>query len=399
MAEATQKVSPELDAEGHQVIVQCPACQTKFLVGAAALHGVDFPRFHCSRCDHLFSVDSTALGMQPAPSPRASLEPTQSDLFTPHSAVEEPDEGEDESPDLLAEDGPLPPVAATPTPTPTIDDFAPIPGSAIDSLAIDEAHGSATRYKGAVSGRGLDIPKRLDVGAKAIPPIPGGLVDEQQIAFDFIASSVPEDRVFDESEEPRTVSHARLAERVGPGFTMPWRTSGWRGVWAVSLPILGCLTVLGLAALSLGSDRSFDRRVAASLFPNAAAVAPADIRVVDTAFAPIALSNGETVHLITGTVINDSGADVSNVILEGLTFDAAGRILSSAKVTSGATLAHSRLQSLTPEIIVRLQSGENSKPLRLRAGESEKVSLALTDHSVREARFFAARVYSAKQVD
>jgi hypothetical protein len=163
--------------------------------------------------------------------------------------------------------------------------------------------------------------------------------------------------------------------------------------------MLGCLALLGLAAFSIGSNRSFDRKVSNALFPNAAEVAPADIRVVDTAFEPIALSNGETVHLITGTVINDSGADVSNVVLEGLTFDAAGRVISSAKVTSGATLAHSRLQSLTPDIIVKLQSGENAKPLRIRAGDSERVSLALTDHAVRDARFFAARVYSVKQID
>lgn len=38
-------------------IVQCPSCQTKFAVDSSMLEGQQLPRFHCSRCDHVFEMD------------------------------------------------------------------------------------------------------------------------------------------------------------------------------------------------------------------------------------------------------------------------------------------------------------------------------------------------------
>jgi hypothetical protein len=134
----------------------------------------------------------------------------------------------------------------------------------------------------------------------------------------------------------------------------------------------------------------------AALFPAAPQVAPPELRLEDTTYGTVALSSGETVRIITGTLTNESSTDVRNVVLEGLTFDAAGDKLTTVKVTSGATLSHSRLQSLTPDIITELQSGGHAKPLHLKVGESEKVTLALTDQAAADARFFSARVFSVR---
>lgn len=38
-------------------IIQCPACHTKFAINESQLQGVDNPKFHCSRCSHIFSLD------------------------------------------------------------------------------------------------------------------------------------------------------------------------------------------------------------------------------------------------------------------------------------------------------------------------------------------------------
>ena len=38
------------------MIVQCPACKTRFSVDSAQLSGVMNPRFHCSRCGHYFEL-------------------------------------------------------------------------------------------------------------------------------------------------------------------------------------------------------------------------------------------------------------------------------------------------------------------------------------------------------
>lgn len=38
------------------IIIQCPACKTKFSVEQSQLQGVSRPRFHCSRCSHYFEL-------------------------------------------------------------------------------------------------------------------------------------------------------------------------------------------------------------------------------------------------------------------------------------------------------------------------------------------------------
>jgi predicted Zn finger-like uncharacterized protein len=44
----------------QQTIIQCPSCQTKFSVEASAISQLDFPRFHCSRCDNVFGLDESS---------------------------------------------------------------------------------------------------------------------------------------------------------------------------------------------------------------------------------------------------------------------------------------------------------------------------------------------------
>ncbi len=39
-------------------IIQCPACNTKFALNASQLAGIDSPKFHCSRCNTIFSPES-----------------------------------------------------------------------------------------------------------------------------------------------------------------------------------------------------------------------------------------------------------------------------------------------------------------------------------------------------
>lgn len=41
----------------HSLVIQCPACQTRFAVESAQLRGIAKPRFHCSRCSHYFGIE------------------------------------------------------------------------------------------------------------------------------------------------------------------------------------------------------------------------------------------------------------------------------------------------------------------------------------------------------
>ena len=55
-------------------IIQCPSCQTKFALRTAQLEEVRNPRFHCSRCDHIFSMDEILISSHPSPVKRNAEE-------------------------------------------------------------------------------------------------------------------------------------------------------------------------------------------------------------------------------------------------------------------------------------------------------------------------------------
>lgn len=53
----------------NKIIVQCPACTTKFSIGPDQIEGIDEPRFHCSRCGHYFTHKMDSHAVAPIPQP------------------------------------------------------------------------------------------------------------------------------------------------------------------------------------------------------------------------------------------------------------------------------------------------------------------------------------------
>lgn len=47
------------------MIIQCPSCTTKFAIDSSTVDELDAPRFHCSRCDHLFSFEDAPPSVRP----------------------------------------------------------------------------------------------------------------------------------------------------------------------------------------------------------------------------------------------------------------------------------------------------------------------------------------------
>ena len=43
-------------------IIQCPSCNTKFALNASQLAGIENPKFHCSRCNTIFSLEEQSNG-------------------------------------------------------------------------------------------------------------------------------------------------------------------------------------------------------------------------------------------------------------------------------------------------------------------------------------------------
>ena len=49
------------------MIIECPACSTKFSVDSQLVREIEDPRFHCSRCGHYFQQKAQAQDSAPKP--------------------------------------------------------------------------------------------------------------------------------------------------------------------------------------------------------------------------------------------------------------------------------------------------------------------------------------------
>ena len=54
------------------MVIECPSCKTRFAIDVQQLSGIDNPRFHCSRCNHVFDMPSEALEGEKKPPPSSS---------------------------------------------------------------------------------------------------------------------------------------------------------------------------------------------------------------------------------------------------------------------------------------------------------------------------------------
>ncbi len=82
---ATPKLVDNDDRSAKQLIVQCPKCETKFAIEADGVEELEFPRFHCSRCDNIFGLDesgATSLVTETAPANSTDLAPAAEERVT-----------------------------------------------------------------------------------------------------------------------------------------------------------------------------------------------------------------------------------------------------------------------------------------------------------------------------
>lgn len=69
-------------------IIQCPACQTKFAVRTSQIEEVRSPRFHCSRCDHIFGLDEVPARVEKRSIFTATVDTSAADTIAWNSAQE-----------------------------------------------------------------------------------------------------------------------------------------------------------------------------------------------------------------------------------------------------------------------------------------------------------------------
>lgn len=169
------------------------------------------------------------------------------------------------------------------------------------------------------------------------------------------------------------------------------------------VPLLLVFSLLGALTLYLRNDLSGSERLLSSLFPAAMREAPAGLFIQQPKFEVVVLDSGDTVRVLSGSVINQSKKALSAVMIEGLGFTDTGRVISE-KTLAGNDLSNSAsLRSFAPSDIKLLQQRE-PKNFLLRPGGKQNFVLVFssTPKSGSSAvdsssiSSFAARIHSVR---
>lgn len=340
------------------LIIQCPSCQARFALAVSALDGVEQPRFHCSRCDHIFSREE-----YPAP-------------------------------ELVAE----PSTLAAP---PSIEEF-----EFDEHCSASETEDVWTTGWSREPSHALEIPESLDRRVTMEAPHESVRFDDaSQMSFDF---GTPDTTAagfnfrFGAISAPTETAVPAYSERLPivddlPPELLPRRSSpAWRGLLLVAAPLFLFLTVLLGVSYYLRSNPVLSSTLSSRYLPASPQVAPTGLLIRDLKFRNVALENGERVHVIAGLLENRTDRSFKEVILEGLAFDKNGKQLVSQRADAGSTLAKSRIKSLTREMIQELQGRKSARRFLLEPGAKHEFAVALISDKMSAARYYSARIYSVR---
>ncbi len=399
-------------------VIQCPSCQTKFAVPRATIEASAFPRFHCSRCDHVFAIPLEQmplnLGGQPVSDPvrEEYSDPKFSGDAFPEENVE----------DTLAfnfsENESTNETSASPTSGWTLG----LPGSENTEKPSDDQEEvtDTLGFKQSPADSDPYAQYQFDPGADAdeqpgLPLNPRALKQKQARAS-FSGFELPTAEVAGTSNKASTTEQtagtSKAIENIYPDgatstianispaaliATSKDRLAGWKQLAYIALPVLICLVLLVLLGSVLTSNPGQSVSIANSIIPGQAQVAPASLYISKVRHQVVELESGDAVHIISGTLKNSSEDTFSEVILQGFAYNEAGRELESLLVSAASSLAKTRIQSLSLEMIDNLQNKPINKRYQLKAGESQDFTIAMFSEALEKTTYYSARVYSVRK--
>ena len=422
--EKTQPDHSELSqrsADSSHRIVQCPNCQAKYAVAAHILRKQEVLRFHCSRCDSIFtreeggenveidqvSTDS-ATQSNPAGHSQFAAErrhaPAAADVF--EKVVAPPDQhGEGlgdlmEEPALLGDDVPEPPSLAAPRAQST--QRAPQPrGLEIPRGYVRSWESSAPHENPAPAAGSQDSlePSQMELSFKdekrgygSVFKRPASNAREAN-PWPFSIQSTPWNEGAESAyRDPVNTLGLSAYPEGSPSYR---RYNPWKAFLVLAVPIVAFLFILiGLSYAARSSTNT--NSLVVQLFPELPQAAPTELMLKDLNFKRVNLDNGERVYIVTGKISNQTERTFREVILEGLAFDSLGRNIAKVRVNAGSGLARARIKSLSSSMITNLQTQPPALRYELAPGKQQEISIAFVGYSLPDLAYYSARIYSVK---
>ena len=363
-----------------KLIIQCPSCKTKFSISTELLNSTNVPKFHCSRCDHLFHITEQADPILKPPKQLDLLDESGTEKETLHI---EPNQNK-----AISEEQPAAHDSLI-----TNEKLA---NSDKISISWPEENSSCKPHKADFSAehstfketkkKAAVVPlKKRSEEVKINPTTP----DLSTFAQDFDLNF--DDEAIEEHEE-NSVENLKSKNSFIP------KISRLPSIVRFSAPPLVICLSLSMFSGILESSPILSKaiyEIAESKYPSPP---PSSLKIAKVKTANVALDNGNQVLEVTGELVNNSQRALQEIKVQVSLYDDLNKkrttIVSSA---DNGLKRLSRLESLNNEMIEELQSKKLPGEHKLESTKTTPFRVAFTDIP-KEASKYSVRVFSVKAV-
>jgi predicted Zn finger-like uncharacterized protein len=419
-----EKSLPAMEVPAPHVVITCPSCNTSFAVETAAVAALETPRFHCSRCDDVFIMrdDPRASGFNLQSLSRRSA---KIDAVPAHNS--EPKRSGSHDPLLKSTD-----FSLTAPGSREMQHFerevspqgSPSPRSEGWDAVGAETKASSAHLTDGSSPRFTLLDQELEE-----PPIHNPKTQESQTPRRFVLSDseappttttrrTEDVRARGSKSEPRTIQPLRRPDTKALDATeIPGRLSArTQSLVSMSTPVLSALLlILALSYSARLSPESMDA-IANLAIPSFAKGVVQELPPQNLSARGLTLSfqktrNRETVAVVKGAILNETGSSFEGVEVEALGFSERGEVILSSRAPLRSALANQKVSQLSIGEISEIQTQENGEHDSIIPREAVPFSIALLDAKQHEGqdgnggenvdpsqiRYFSARVFSVRQ--
>lgn len=403
-------------------VLTCPKCVTRFAIESALLQLEDVPRFHCSRCDNVFSLSESTISPLVEKSNNHNDITVQTKSLQTKSVQTRNMQPESENmEDALIEDTKKESnqtTSAQSIPSTQIGPFE-MPRPEITEVLVSKPPESSLNTGQSISYSGsLKIPSKIAPQHRSKAPMEFNDARrdlKNQTSFEFesnltnqssVRTKAPEDAPSSSSHSNAqnseyATSHSRdNASQAGiPNAPALNSTrSGWRALALTTAPLAGFIIVLIFISILASTNPIKTQEIIASLSNSAPSIPDSGLHISDVNIRKVTLDDGESVYLISGEIKNNSAKDFSDVQIEGQAFDRAGALVTRVKAQAASNLALTRVKSLSIDMIRNLQGSRESSRTIIPAGKKQEFALAISGDQAIQAAYYSARIYSAREI-
>jgi len=405
--------SDTIASRKNSLVVQCHACATRFALDPAVVAGISEPRFHCSRCDHVFTLS------------------IQDSLRSSH---EESNRFDFEDPHPASNGGLARQVTqASSYQAPSLQ------GGGVGSLSREERANSTiptpiqqSEFSLGTStspiSKAQDVPKPKEVSKTGPIEHPKFVAKEESIE-EAAEKSPPKPRPVDLPDKAKKGWFAPLTDAVtrpgtdrntesavgrhareqGPVDQIvsprsPIQFSQLSPLTLAVLPLFAAVAVLLLFSyivwVSPGGFGVSVTRTFPGIGKSLPALPPKDLATSQVAIQFVKLQSKELVPVISGVVTNYSTQPIEGVTLQALGFDERGEVLISAEAPLRSALSREKVSELSITDVARFQTSLSARKSSIAPSETVPFTIALLeqdgsgDPKLDRIKYFSARVFS-----